>query len=925
MKTTHKTFLLLCLCTLFGFLVYVDFMGGVRGDSEESAKSNALEANKKSRSYLKTNSSLVLAYLEEYASKTGRAYDNSVLYKAKQVVKLLDKSRKHIEINEVDTKVYLQSIFEELEQKDTILKLSPFKERLKGVSWEDISEASRKEYALNILTDLEMKIVEVMASRVGFDGTYIPDYIHATFELLTQYYELPTKLLSRSRKRATTHELVTFAKVYDEDVKDNYQRRAIDIFPQNCKAKIKVNGSYARVVLNYSMVQEKAAIDSWGEGVRLILPDNALPLNPFVLNVRGNKEFEFIDNGQQYAEVKEKEETKEKFLSRTDSLMNKFFSSPSAPEEERFTDRVEVFEQVRNVDTLRSIANRFSFGDPPTSYQEWAKYKKTNEWIGDNYFYFSTEHDRAKLYEDALASKLITYDLPLTPTPEGYVLDWPFPTDLYPLELELEVFPAPGQQLVISEDYKGEDLPQGGKRFFWKKFPSKNLHLALKGETTVVLQSEAQENEEPAFSLSARADLPQEKAAPQHTAFLLDASERTKAQRFGEYAALLLQLLEKAEKYIPSFSLFYFQDEAKAYGKALPNTPAKRQKLRRFLQNLKPQGEGTLEEALSKFADFAPKGSRTLLLAAGNIHHGDVHEMTDSLGNQGVKIHPNSPMAHAAPLLQKGLRCYTLEDGIAEQHHPLLNYIAHASGGQRLRFHGLKEAENVMQKLLSQPWEIEKIEVKGTKDLLFSKQIRALLLGQNFQLNGKGQWPGTAKIHLRSTDGRRKTLPFEAETLSSPLPPREHARALLEVYAAKGNTPETRFHEATLRKKYNIAGRFFRFSNQLEEAYASPSYMLLKEFDPNWRESTLEKDATLQNYTDAFPNYSPRRVLFAALNRYAIAHEKAFSPEEKELFLNLPESAFENQEVAQWVARFEKATPAEKEVAELKEILATLI
>jgi len=695
-------------------------------------------------------------------------------------------------------------------------------------------------------------------------------------------------------------------------------------------------------------------LSSTGVGTRTLLPKQALPSAPFIINTIDNKAFTYqslsspIEDSEKAESfvpttnwslndywhqtnsaleqagislIAKKESAKE-FDLRTSLFVNKFFTSVKSPTEQRLIQAIGIYSIDKNKKILDTMRNSFgmSWNCKPYSFNEWVINKETDKWVGEGYFYFSTKFTFNKSYEEALSDKLITYDLPLTPTPEGYVLDWPFPTDLYPLELELEVFPAPGQQLVISKNFKGEDLPQGGKHFFWKKFPAKNLHLALKGETTVVLQSEAQENEEPTFSLSARADLPQEKAAPQHTAFLLDASERTKAQRFGEYAALLLQLLEKEEKYIPSFSLFYFQGEAKAYGKALPNTPAERQKLRRFLQSLKPQGEGTLEETLPKFAEFVPEGSRALLLAAGNIHHGDVHEISDLLGKEAVKIHPNSPMAHAAPLLQKGLRCYTLEDGIAEQHHPLLNYIAHASGGQRLRFHGLKDAENVMQKLLSQPWEIEKIEVEGAKDLLFSKQIRALLPGQHFQLNGKGQWPGAAKMHLRSTDGRRKTLAFEAETLHSPLPPREHARALLEVYAAKGNTPETRFHEATLRKKYNIAGRFFRFSNQLEEAYASP-YTLLKDFDPDWRESTLEKEATLQNYTDAFPNYSPRRVLFAALNRYAIAHEKAFLPEEKELFLNLPESAFERQEIAQWIARFEKATPAEGDVVSLKEIL----
>lgn len=99
--------------------------------------------------------------------------------------------------------------------------------------------------------------------------------------------------------------------------------------------------------------------------------------------------------------------------------MNKFFSSTSAPEEERFTDRVEVFEQIRNVDTLRSIANQFSFADPPTSYRGWAKLKKTNEWIGDNYFYFSTKDGTETGSKDALSNKLITYDLPLTPRPRA--------------------------------------------------------------------------------------------------------------------------------------------------------------------------------------------------------------------------------------------------------------------------------------------------------------------------------------------------------------------------------------------------------------------------------------------------------------------------------------------------------------------------
>jgi len=923
MKTTQKSFLLLGLCTFFGFLVYVDFMGGVRGEEKDTVKDAVFESYKKSRSSARKQNIEVLKDITDEVETMGRKYDLMVLSYTKEAVALIDSVKQSIVKGEVTTSEIpfkLSNLCKELHKLDTSINI-PYRVDDEYLAfWAKADNKVRTEAAINDLFRIETKTVEAMAAKVGGGWCGWDDYTGHMHELKGNYHKLPKGELHRSRKQVLTHQAVNIAEIRFSNSDRGTQ---VSIFPTKVEGTIKITGNNARIILRYFTEKNMKYADSlWSRnelfGFRVCLPEKALAIAPAAMFPQKAKDIIHTEKtgswGEKGLKIKEYEISAEEYEKQVKKLEKDVLAQSGLKvNDSSFAEKI----------NLVSADNYFSLLQLPyytSSYDRWAIHFQNNKWVSKNTLRFNTTSERLRKENGVFEDKLITYDLPLTSTPEGYVLDWPFPTDLYPLELELEVFPAPGQQLVISEQFKGEDLPQGGKCFFWKKFPFKNLHLELKGETTVVLQSETQEKEEPAFSLSARADLPQEKAAPQHTAFLLDASERTKAQRFGEYAALLLQLLEKEEKHIPSFSLFYFQDEAKAYGKALPNTPTERQKLRRFLQNLKPQGEGTLEEALPKFAEFAPEGSRALLLAAGNIHHGDVHEMTDSLGNQGVKIHSNSPMAHAAPLLQKGLRCYTLEDGIAEQHHPLLNYIAHASGGQRLRFHGLKDAENVMKKLLSQPWEIKKIEVEGAKDLLFSKQIRALLPGQHFQLNGKGQWPGEAKIYLRSTDGRQKTLAFEAETLHSPLPPREYARALLEVYATKGNTPETRFHEATLRKKYNIAGRFFRFSNQLEEACASP-YALLKDSDPNWQERTLEKEATLQSYTDAFPNYSPRRVLFAALNRYAIAHEKAFSPEEKELFLNLPESAFEKQEIAQWIARFERATPAEGDVEELREAL----
>jgi len=907
MKTTQKNFLLLCLCTFFGFLVYVDFMGGVRGDESEKVENKAYEALEQTNAYQQENS---IAYSQQLAKTsviTGRYYDKSVYLESLYLHQYFDSVRSSIKdktLSAVELTSCLESVkhflmkFNHRNTNDTYGVMPVIRAAKVNVPAHSSPEV-RLKYSLSFLIRLELQLQGVVSGYIGRDGPmFVPAPIHHVLPKL----RVPSNRLKRMAYSLPVHSI---SSLYSKS-----------IIKAPCKAKVTVTGKSAFVILEFEDVKKS---NSDGIGVRV--PEGAEIFYAGVLAPQmkcPKLRIKSIEKDEYFSQIKFdtmrfRDLKLPNFHKKLPNSSNMLSIKLNQGARKINLENLEI-----DSDWVYEESYYFLMGNEAKTLDAWVSKNMELGILSESYIPLLENEAEFPFIEQT--NKLITYDLPLTPTPEGYMLDWSFPTNLYPLELELEVFPAAGQQLVISKDFKGEDLPQGGKHFFWKKFPAKNLHLELKGKTTVVLQSEAQENEVPAFSLSARADLPQEKAAPQHTAFLIDASARTKAQRFGEYATLLLQLLEKEEKYIPSFSLFYFQDEAKAYGKALPNTPTERQKLRRFLQNLKPQGEGALEEALPKFAEFAPKGSRALFLAAGNIHHGDVHEIADSLGNHGVKIHPNSPMAHAAPLLQKGLRCYTLEDGIAEQHHPLLNYIAHASGGQRLRFHGLKDAENVMQKLLSQPWKIEKIEVEGTKDLLFSKQIHALLPEQHFQLNGKGQWPGEAKIHLRSTDGRRKTLAFEAETLSSPLPPREHARALLEVYAAKGNTPETRFHEATLRKKYNIAGRFFRFSNQLEEAYASP-YSLLRDFDPDWRESTLEKNATLQNHTDAFPNYSPRRVLFAALNRYALAHEKAFSPEEKALFLDLPESAFEKREIAQWIAHFEKATPRGKDVKQLKEVL----
>jgi len=202
MKTTQKSFLLLGLCTLFGFLVYVDFQqNGLQGDAKKRVSNEALKNRKKANSSIIGQQDDIFSWLEELSKKRQRPYDLENLEKTKKAVFLIKKKKEEFLEGKIPPSEILMAITtlgEELHEIDTALKIVM---PAKSIAWGKLKEDIRREYFANYFIQLEAQVINRMAAYIGEDSMWIIDYAHYYFELYSLYLQLQEKQLHRSRPR----------------------------------------------------------------------------------------------------------------------------------------------------------------------------------------------------------------------------------------------------------------------------------------------------------------------------------------------------------------------------------------------------------------------------------------------------------------------------------------------------------------------------------------------------------------------------------------------------------------------------------------------------------------------------------------------------------------------------------------------------
>lgn len=255
--------------------------------------------------------------------------------------------------------------------------------------------------------------------------------------------------------------------------------------------------------------------------------------------------------------------------------------------------------------------------------------------------------------------------------------------------------------------------------------------------------------------------------------FMLDVSISSNPDKFNVWLKLINEILNSNKDIIKRFAVLTFNIENRWYTRHFQNNNY--YNVSRFFDyanSLALEGATDLASALNEASnpswikkDKRPKHIFLMSDADCNWGETNMHKLKELI-NEGDKIH-------------------TYKTGLSGTNSSILNYLSKVSGGFAFTVTGEEEAILTAKSFRYRPWNIENVEVEGSKDFLISGQPTQLYNGQKLILTGRDIPTGNIYINVDNGIEKKRISYSAVERISSLLASRVYgqiASSYLENY-----------------------------------------------------------------------------------------------------------------------------------------------
>ncbi len=250
--------------------------------------------------------------------------------------------------------------------------------------------------------------------------------------------------------------------------------------------------------------------------------------------------------------------------------------------------------------------------------------------------------------------------------------------------------------------------------------------------------------------------------------FVVDTSLSTNQGGFAVWRSLLAEMLDRNRAELEEFAVLFFDTEAHWWRRAfVRNTPELRDALLHDVDALVLEGATDLGAALSEAARPAWYGSDEPTY--------DLFVLSDG----GVTWGESDRHAIAARLADgRASALFAYRTGQAGGDAALLEHLARERGGAVFSLFGESELAAAAVAHTHRPWEIERVALAGTYDVLLAGRPRSVFPGQRLVVTGRGTPEDGAPIvlTLRDGGGTRDVRVFPQARIASDLAPRAYGQ-----------------------------------------------------------------------------------------------------------------------------------------------------
>ncbi len=374
------------------------------------------------------------------------------------------------------------------------------------------------------------------------------------------------------------------------------------------------------------------------------------------------------------------------------------------------------------------------------------------------------------LFPRKLHRIVIGYDVNLTSIENDQVFNFPIPNVDCPMIVDFDIAKINGVKCNISPS-QTLDSDRKRKSFRIVNPEEEEISIRYQNLKNIAIQSSQNETKEDYFAASITPQLP---SAPtsnnsNNALIALDISLSSNPDKFNVWLKMTEALLKNNRSAIKSFNVLLFNIESFWWKKAtVPNTAENVNAFLDYAQKLSLEGASDINHALATLtnAQWAKNKANTIFLLSDGA---DTWGETDKY--------------EIAKHIEKADRLFAFNTGMSGTSLKKLNYLTRVSGGAVFSVTGEDEIQKASQAFLSMPWEVERIEIQGTKDILIAGRPSFIYNNQKLLLTGRGTLGKNATVQLNVSQGSRKqqfSIPIQ-HLLASELATRTYGQIATEI------------------------------------------------------------------------------------------------------------------------------------------------
>jgi len=341
---------------------------------------------------------------------------------------------------------------------------------------------------------------------------------------------------------------------------------------------------------------------------------------------------------------------------------------------------------------------------------------------------------------------VIGYDMDLERVGDGLELSLPLPSTASSLRVDIAVHTSGDVTPVLSPPATFGERGEDGILRYRIEDPHGTLRLVLPGQSApLIVGSDASGS---FFASRFTPTLPvAKKPNTRRAVFAIDTSMSAQTDQLNTWLDLTSALLHENRREIREFAVVFFDIEARWWREVfVANTPANIEAFLEDARSLVPEGASHVGAALD---------AATRPIWFESSPEWNIFLLSDGAATWG-ETDPARLARRLATRSKAPLFAYQIP-GIRSNPW-LLQQLTEATGGAVFSMSHPSEVRQVARAHRAQPWQITKISLEGTSDLLIDGAPRVLYPGQEVQLVGRGlPAPGAAVVlNLQQGQGEQR-------------------------------------------------------------------------------------------------------------------------------------------------------------------------